>query len=65
MTNVIIRKLIDRGYSPESAYDLCHAYMTNLSLSDLEALISIMEEDKQCGSNIIQILQEGVSETAL
>lgn len=44
MTNVLIRKLINHGYTPEDAYRVCHDYMRNLSLTDLEALIEVMEE---------------------
>lgn len=49
MTNVLIRKLIDHGYTADDAYRLCHDYMCNLSLSDLEILINVMEECKDVG----------------
>ena len=44
MTNVLIRKLIGQGYTPEKASDICNDYLRNLSLSDLESLINVLEE---------------------
>jgi len=42
MTNVLIRRLIGCGYTPDSAYDICRVYIQNLS--DLEIKISQLEE---------------------
>ena len=41
MTNVLIRRLIDCGYTPDNAYDICRVHIQNLS--NLESEISQME----------------------
>lgn len=43
MMNLMIRKLIQCGFTPEGASDICLAYVKNLTLSDLEVDISLME----------------------
>lgn len=42
MTNVLIRKLINHGYTPEMASNACIVYLCNYSLADLESKISMM-----------------------
>ena len=49
MTNVLIRKLIGHGYTPEKANNICNDYLRNLSLSDLEELIKVFEEINDVG----------------
>lgn len=42
MTNVLIRRLIGCGYTPDRASDICLGCIQNLA--DLEVMISQMEE---------------------
>lgn len=44
MTNVLIRRLIGCGYSPDVASEICCAYIQNFSLADLDSVITIMEK---------------------
>lgn len=46
MTNVLIRRLMNCGYTPDTASKICFAYISDFSLTDLDSAISIMEADR-------------------
>lgn len=50
MTNVLIRRLMRCGYTPDVACIICHAHMDDLSI--LESKISLME--KKTNVDILQ-----------
>lgn len=43
MTNILIRRLMNCGYSADTASQMCRDYMRLSSLSNLDSFISIME----------------------
>lgn len=47
MTNVLIRRLMRCGYTPDVACIICHAHMDDLSI--LESKISLMERADNVG----------------
>ena len=58
--NEYIERLVRCGYAHYTAHNICHSFMRELGLKELQEFVESIEKDNNvCGSDITQIPQAG------